>query len=137
MDLLKVRQVVAQGYAFFLPDEMEFDPDKPYTGCLLCGEVFQSRMDRRVPPGHEPHNSMIAKLAQEHRRNWAKSHSSKKHTETERRQHRMSGRFAMPEAAQNLAAMGLFSVIDIVIDNEVQDALAKAPNLPRNDVEGD
>jgi hypothetical protein len=49
----------------------------------------------------------------------------------------MSGRFAMPEAAQNLAAMGLFSIIDIVIDNEVQDALAKAPNLPRNDVEGD
>src|SRR5205823_20815 len=128
------KQVIAQGFAFFLPGTLEFDPNRPYTGCLLCGEVFQSRIDRRVPEGHLPHNSLIAKLAFDRRQKWVDEHY-RTHSEYEHRQHRLSGRFATPDAAQKLASFGLFSAVDIVIDNEVENALKNAPVIPTNDAQ--
>jgi hypothetical protein len=136
MDLrTRAKHVIASGFAFGLPKDQRFNINKPYTGCLICGAVFQGPLDLRVPPGHEPQNSLIAKLAQLKRKEWAEAHS-KTHSDHERRMHRLSGRFATPEASQMLAAQGVFSVIDLVVDDEVSSALAEAKAIPIREIEG-
>jgi len=133
----KAKQVIAAGFMLGLPGELEFNPDRPYAGCLLCGAVFQSKLDLRVPPGHEPHNSLIAKLAKEKRDEWRYKHFNNEHTAREREIHIMSGRFAMPEAAQALSQRGIFSIVDMVIDDEVSNALAEASPIPQDETRTD
>lgn len=135
MDLRnRAKQIIATGFAFGLSKDQGFNVDKPYTGCLLCGAVFQGPLDLRVPPGHEPENSLIARLAQLKRKEWAVEHA-KQHTDHERQMHRLSGRFATPEAAQVLSAQGVFSIVDLVIDDEISNALGEASAIPIREIE--
>lgn len=135
MELRKTaRDIIAQGYLFGRPTNLNFNPNKPYVSCMLCGAVFQGPLDLRVPPNHEPENSLIARLAKNKRDEWAEEHATQ-HTEHEHMMYRLSGRFATPEAAQKLAALGTFSVLDLVIDDEVSNALAEAKAIPIDDVE--
>jgi len=120
-----LKQVIMAGLVFGVPENV-FDSNKPYVACRLCGGVFQGPLDLRVPPGHEPENSLIAKLAKNRRDDWAATHATKEHTEDEHRLLRLSGRFATPIASQRLAALGIISIVDAVIDDEIPHALAEA-----------
>lgn len=128
------KQIIASGLAIDLPSDLRFDINKPYSGCNLCGAVYQGPLDLRVPPGHLPENSMIAKLAYDAREEWRLKHS-KTHSEMEHRMLALSGRWATPEAAQRLAALGIMSVVDMVIDDEVASALAEGSSIPEKEVE--
>jgi hypothetical protein len=127
--------IIAKGFAIGLPEEHGLNLGYPYIACLLCGAVFQGPLDIRVPAGHEPHNSLIALLAQTKRKEWAERHNKKNHTEKEKIDLTLSGNFATPLAAQKLAAKGIFSIIDLVMDNEVAAALAEAPRMPTDETE--
>jgi len=115
---------------------LQFDPEFPYTACLLCGEVYQSVIDRKVPAGATPINSLLAKVAKERRDVWARSHAAQEHTTREHTQLALSGRTMTPEAAFTLAAFGLIPLIDMVIDEEVSDALARSNAIPNVDAQG-
>jgi hypothetical protein len=114
----------------------EFNPGFPYTYCRLCGEVYQGVLDRRVPAGHLPENSLIAKLAYDARMEWTFKHAHT-HPEKEHNALRASNRAMTPEAANRLAAYGVFSVTDMVTDAEVSEALKEAPRTPTNDATGE
>lgn len=118
------KNLIVQGFPISVDPNVSplFDPNKPYAGCLLCGEVFQSALDREVPPGHEPGNSLIAYLAFLRRTRWRKDHSLS-HSSLERESLVKSQRFATPEAAQELSKYGMFSLIDLANDDEVSNAL--------------
>lgn len=137
MDLRKAQtdHLVATGMVLGLPDGFEFDKTKPYTACCLCGAVYQGALDLRVPPGHEPHNSIIARLAKNNRDAWASEHARKEHKESEHMALRRSGRFATPEASQKLAALGIVSLVDMILDDEVSNALKEGSPMPEREVE--
>jgi hypothetical protein len=110
----------------------EFDPGFPYTYCRICGDIFQSQTDRRVPAGHLPENSLVAKLAQNLRNEWAIAHA-RTHPDHVHNALRESGLTLTPEAAQRLAPFGIVPITDMVMDAEVREALATAPRAPTND----
>jgi hypothetical protein len=126
---------IATGFLFGIPDGLNFTTEKPYTACRLCGAVFQGPLDLKVPPGHEPENSMIARLAKLKRDDWARTHARREHTQNEHDDLKRSGRFATPIAAGRLSAMGIFSIIDMVTDDEVASALKEAKAIPDREVE--
>jgi hypothetical protein len=133
----KPRHVVGTG---FLVGKEEltnflFDPSKPYSACRICGEVFQTELDRRIPPGHEPHNSLIARLGKLRRDEWRKTHHGT-HTEQQHNMLALSGSFATPEAAQKLAQMGIIPISDMVLNDESEAALAEGSATPTEDAEG-
>lgn len=104
--------------------ELLFDPDKPHTGCLICGTVFQSNLDRKTsndPP-----------FAVELRRLWSVAHA-KTHTEAEHGSLLISGNWCTPEAAFKFASYG---IITLDQGSEYSDALWQSKPIPTNDVEG-
>lgn len=113
---------VAMGFLFGAGEltNFEFDSTKPYAGCRLCGVLYQTPANRLGD---------VEGLAL-----WREIHN-KKHTEKEHIALIHSGRWATPEAAQKLAPFGIFSPSDVLFDNEVNDALAKAPRTPSDDSE--
>lgn len=117
---------IATGFAVGLDSltNLEFRIDRPYRCCLVCGAVFQTESDRRLSP-----------LSAVARQEWANSHS-KTHPASLHRKLAMSGNFALPDAALKLAAFGIFSLNDLVLSDEVSDALGEAPRQPNNDAEG-
>lgn len=118
-----------------------FDPNKDHTSCLVCGVVFQSDYDRNPVVQFENNKGLFRSVAEVElyalglRKEWAANHA-KTHSEREHRQLKASGRFCTPEAAHKLAAFGLVSLVDLVIDEEVADALAKSSAVPTDDAEG-
>src|SRR5574339_1066318 len=80
----------------------EFNPTFFYSGCLICGEVYQTEEDRNLPEvgsvEYPPY------LFEQKRRHLAwRDAENKRHTQREHRQLLMSGAFCTPEAAQKLA----------------------------------
>jgi hypothetical protein len=122
---MRDRHVVATGFAVGLDSltNFEFRPDKPFRACLICGAIFQKTLDRLYPE---------SLLAADERKQWAVKHA-KQHPQHLHEQLRLSGNFALPEAAQRLQAFGIFSLNDLVLDNEVAHALATAPRAPQDD----
>ena len=112
------RQLIATG--FTLDPPYPFNTQRPYCGCSLCGEVFQSDLDRSVPPNHIPSNSLIARIAYDRRLRWRREHTCSHN-------HKRNGTFTTPEAAQKLARYGIFSLVDLVMDDEISQALKEAP----------
>jgi hypothetical protein len=108
--------MIATGFALKL-DEFAFDPNRPHRCCLICGDVFQ------------PDAGFTDNVAEMLRSRWAQLHA-RKHPEHEHRALRVSGRFCTPVAAERLAAYGIFSLIDLCMDDEVKDALAGASAIP-------
>jgi len=79
-------------------------------------------LDLNVPPGHEPSNSLIARLAYDRRTRWRQEHKCLPAAPSRKR----PGTYATPEAAQVLASLGVFSLIDLVLDDEVSSALKES-----------
>jgi hypothetical protein len=120
---------------------LSFDPSKPYSGCRLCGALFQSAIDRdpireyfKHPDDYDQDYHNVLWFALDMRKEWTRKHA-KLHSEKEHNMLRISGRWATPEASERLATMGVFSVTDLVLDNEVSSALAESPRVPTNDAE--
>lgn len=107
-----------------------FDASKPHCGCGICGEVFQSDLDRLSDPDLYERD-----LAFKQRQEWRIRHS-RTHSDAEHRQLRESGLFALPEAAGKLASFGIIPLTDTVRHVEISDALFEAPRAPINDAEG-
>jgi hypothetical protein len=112
-----------------------FDPNQPYSACRICGEVFQTALDRRIPVGHEPSNSLVARLAKLKRDEWRRQHHGT-HSAYQHRMLALSGATCTPEAAQRLSSLGIIPISDMVLDDEVSEALAEANSTPTDDVEG-
>lgn len=107
-----------------------FDPSKPHCGCGICGEVYQSDLDRLEDPTLYERD-----LAFDKRQQWRMQHS-RSHTSTQHRQLRESGLFALPEAAGKLASFGIIPLTDTVRHVEINDALFEAPRAPKDDAQG-
>lgn len=107
-----------------------FDPNCPYTGCRVCGEVFQSTLDRRDNLDYEQKH-----LAMQYRKLWSQKHA-KTHSEQEHLNLAMSGMWCNPEAAQKLASFGIIALSDMVLYDESEMALKEAKSIPIDDVEG-
>jgi hypothetical protein len=97
----------------------EFDPNMPYSGCRICGQIYQTELDRNIKTLDQ------ALTASFGRAQWSKKHS-KTHTTTQHRQLLISGRWCTPEAAQALASKGVISVVDLVMDDEISHAYREA-----------
>lgn len=111
---------------------MEFDPDKPFRACLLCGDVYQSGLDRTP----NPTDNQIA-VAAHYRQVWAEGHAKMQHKELEHRLLQISGMSMTPEAANKLAAFGLLPITDMAkFDEEIASALMESHPIPKDDVIG-
>jgi hypothetical protein len=106
-----------------------FDPNCPYTGCRICGKVYQSEFDRTV--GDFRHNMTALNLRKVWSVSHAKEHSSKEHLSLA-----YSGRWCTPEAAQKFAEYGIIAISDMVLSMEHEQALMESTSMPRVDAEG-
>lgn len=113
-----------------LLEGMEFDPSFTHAGCGICGEVFQSHLDRLQAPTVGEFNRAL-----DMRLEWRIRHA-RMHSSTEHRQLRLSGLFALPEAAKKLASYGIIPLTDTVRHDESVHALAESPRAPVNDAQG-
>jgi len=111
----------------------QFDPNFPYQYCRLCGALFQSSLDRKVPYGHTPGNSRIAYLAQEKRHEWAMTHATENHKPEEHDLLRFSGLYMTAEAAKKLAGYGIVPLSQMLVDEATSMALLEAPRKPEDD----
>lgn len=118
--------LVFTGLALNHPDLL-FDPNYPYTCCLLCGVVYQTTQDR------EPQQTVHALL---NRRRWSFEHATK-HEEREHEALAASGLWCTPEAAIKLAGYGLVNAIDLVMSDEIESAYKEAHVIPVQDCQGE
>lgn len=111
---------------------VEFDVLAPYSGCFLCGEVYQSPYDilylemseDPFTPLHKLHD--VKAKADALRFAWRSAHSNS-HTTEDHERLAESKDLMTPEAAMALAPLG---VIPLDGSNEVMQALAEAPRVP-------
>jgi hypothetical protein len=110
--------LIGTGFAVGLPTltNFQFRDHIPWSACRICGLVYQ--------------NPDALKRIE-----WAQKHAHT-HTDTEHRQFQLSGRQFTPEAANRLAAFGVIPILDLVLDDEVADALKESHPVPRDDAEG-
>lgn len=109
-----------------------FNPKAAFSGCCICGAVFQSPTDRKVYAGYaSPQEQVQATVA---RRNWSNYHATKMHTQKEHDQLAASGRFCTPEAAHKLAPYGIITLTDS-FHEENRKAQEEAPRLPEREPE--
>lgn len=117
---------IATGLAVGLKEiGIEFEPDKPFVCCVICGAIRQTPHDRT-------NKNVLWGLR--NRRAWAEKHR-KLHSEREHRQLRNSGLSMTPEAAKKLAAFGVIPVMDMVMNEETAVALLESSPIPTDDAE--
>lgn len=111
-----------------------FDQSRPHTWCNLCGQVFQSELQRNFM-----HGTIDEVRATAERKNWSYRHA-RTHTELEHLRLVKSGRVCTPEAAQKLVALGIIPISDMIHDDdELIHSTGTAPrtlNDPEGTVEG-
>lgn len=103
----------------------------------MCGEVFQTDFDR-FPHRFATYDTpipIIIEYATSLRKLWSQRHA-RTHTEREHVQLVLSGRWLTPEAAYRLAAFGVISIGDLVLDDEIAAAYKESSPVPKNDAEG-
>ena len=115
-----------------------FDPSAPHTCCALCGAVFQQDIDR-YPQGYatdafDNNIHLVRSYAESLRKNWSHQHA-KQHPIHEHEALKKSGRKLTPEAAIKLAAFGVISVIDAVMDDEIEHAYLESKPIPTDDAQ--
>ncbi len=98
-----------------------FDINKGYTYCGICGDIFQSRLN-------EP-------LATNERRQWSFDHAAT-HSLVEHAEFTKSGRTMTPEAAIKLMPYGVVAVSDMVFDDELSRVLQRTSSTPTSDALG-
>jgi hypothetical protein len=117
---------------------VEFDAFAEYTGCFLCGAVFQSPQDRAYyvllcDPSIPNEKLMQLKAIADRRRDeWRTKHSENEHTQAEHEELARSRDLMTPEAAMKLAPLGMFPLEG---SKEMFDAMAEAPRVPDGRIE--
>lgn len=132
-----MRQVIFSGSivgADALPG-FEFNPGYFYSGCCICGDVYQEEADRN-PPDSSDIEFPVWLTDQRNRHMTWRDRENKRHPEREHRMLVLSGNFCTPEAALKLAPLGIFSLTDLVMSNEVSSALGEAPRAPVDNPQG-
>jgi hypothetical protein len=114
----------------------EFNPSYFFSGCCICGRVYQTATDRD-PPSIDSPDFGAFEYEQKVRHNWWREKENKRHTEKQHRELLTSGNFCTPEAAQLLAPLGLFSLTDLVVSSETSAALREAKRAPSDDAESE
>ena len=122
--------ILGTGFNFGLEDlaGLEFDINKPWRCCCICGAVYQSKADRTANSETE-----IWEAAQK-RAIWAINHA-KVHSLSQHRSLRRSGLICTPEAAHSLAAFGILPMSDMANSDEMSEALRESRAIPLNDSE--
>ncbi len=125
------KALTIQGAMPVVPEGMKFKPDRPYTYCCICGELFQPELDRVPSNEYTPEVILAAEIQ---RRAWSHRHA-KNHKAHEHRSLALSGRHCTPEALIRLVPFGIIPITDIVLDDESRFAGLEAPRAPNDDVE--
>lgn len=107
---------VLTGFVLNLRPEV-FDHARPYAGCKICGEIYQ------------PDATNAVEVQQLRVKEWRVRHDAS-HSFAEHEMLRISGLWATPEAAYKLAPYGIIPIVDMVMNDEVKQALAEAPRSP-------
>lgn len=137
------RHVVLHGGAIGLEtlSGLRFLPHRPYAGCRICGELFQSEADRFPHDVFEanprqfdflPANVDLYALGM--RKEWSQKHA-RLHNEAQHERLANSGLWATPEAAAKLASYGVIAVSDAVMSQDHEAALKESSPIPVNDAE--
>lgn len=133
---------------------MEFDPRAEYAGCRLCGQVYQTELDRRVIALIElgylelRHNPLldedfiygdeeyvaIYNEASERRQRWRALHRKRYHSDREVEAFSKTGFALTPEAAHKLAPFGFAPMGNM--HRDIVNAMETAPRAPVDDAEG-
>lgn len=115
----------------------EFDVEAPYSGCRICGALFQSTVDRQYLQTNQnlhTDSKFLKRLKYESDRlrdEWRTRHA-RSHTEKEHELLAQSGDWCTPTAAHKLAPFGIFPLES---EGEIAEAMFEAPRAPVNDVE--
>lgn len=117
--------------------DCEFDVLAEYSGCWLCGAVFQSAQDRAyytlLEQGISSDQLINLKAhADRLRFEWRDEHTLK-HSSEEHEQLARSKDLLTPKAAMRLAPLGIFPLEGSA---DVMQALAEAPRAPLQEIEG-
>jgi hypothetical protein len=121
---------------------LRFLPHRPFAGCRVCGEVFQSEADRFPSDVFEanprefdfnPNNVTLYATGMRHQ--WSLKHS-KRHSQRMHDALAASGAWATPEAALKLVAFGVVNLGDSLVSDEHEAALSESSPVPVDDVEG-
>lgn len=131
----------------------EFNTAAPFTGCRLCGDLFQHAEDRKcyekmltgviaerrlmdgtsIFVGPEYYMDMIDRCTLRRKR-WVEKHNSEKHSNHEiesfAKHADKTGQAFTAEAAHKLGPFGITPLVSGSDDPEIVDALAKAPRAP-------
>lgn len=94
---------------------LTFDPSRPYTGCRICGTIYQ--------------NDSVEK-----RKLWTFRHA-KTHSSIEHNMLALSGKWCTPDAAIKLASYGVIAMGDGAVSDDHYFALLESKPVPINDVE--
>lgn len=113
---------------------LEFNPTFFFSGCLICGEVYQTEEDRNPPTKDDPEYGKYLFDQKQRHIAWRDKENGR-HPERIHRLLAISGNFCTPEAAIKLAPLGLFSLTDLAMSNEVSAALGEAPRAPLSDAQ--
>lgn len=127
------RQVIYQGSIVGASalTNFEFNPTYFFSGCLICGEVYQTKTDRDPP---EQDDGKYLHNQKRRHDEWRVRHNNT-HSDDEHRKLVLSGNFCTPEAAMKLAPLGLFSLTDLVMSDEISAALKESPRAPQDDAQ--
>lgn len=107
-----------------------FMQNKPYTGCRICGRVFQDALSRLDNP--TPAQQVQAVTG---RMEWSRKHA-RTHPQHVHDSLTASGRYMTPEAATKLASFGIIALSDMALDNESWNAGRESDRAPKLDCEG-
>lgn len=126
--------MIASGFAVGLDQlpNWQFDPNKPFRCCLICGAITQNANDRTINSNSDLGTVVVAK---DRRDEWARKHA-RQHSPTEHQVLALSGLSMMPAAAHKLAAYGIIPLADLAQDANIQHALLESNPVPLNDAEG-
>lgn len=128
------RALLLTGAVLRDPNVTAFDASKPYRYCRICGEVYQTETDRTPPEGELGIEHVIwAYEVEKAQVMWSVTHADKHHID-EHLDLANSGLYMTPKASHALAAYGVISLIDLVLDSETEHALGTAPATPLREV---
>lgn len=128
----------------------EFNPEAPYSGCRLCGALYQSALDREAKRllemgvlyeivddvfGGPTYAVKVLDDANARRERWRTLHERRYHDEEEIAALQVTGNAFTPEAANKLAPFGIIPLGSGYDDKDVAAALLDAPRAPLDDPE--
>lgn len=111
----------------------------PWSACRICGSVYQSDLDRlayELMMNNDPDYLPTYEESKRLRDDWRTKHERAFHTSREIARLNESGNAVTAEAANNLAPYGIIPIGDVVLLDEIDQALLEAPRAPLNDAEG-